>query len=227
MASTYPDDSLLLLSGIQHFAFCPRQWALIHVEQQWQENVRTFEGRSLHERADDPFFTESRGAMQVCRSLPLVSFTLGLYGMADVVEFHLSPAKTPATVELAGKKGYWLPYPVEYKRGKPKPDDRDAVQLCAQAICLEEMLGVSIAEGSLFYGQTRRRQIVPLDISLRKRVSELAEDMHFLFEQGTTPQPQKNRACAECSLVELCLPRIEHRQHKVDDYIKNNITEAQ
>lgn len=223
----YPDDSLLLLSGIQHFAFCRRQWALIHVEQQWQENVRTFEGRSLHERVDDPFFTESRGAMQVCRSLPLVSYTLGLYGVADVVEFHQSPAETPATIRLTGKEGYWLLYPVEYKRGKPKPDDRDAVQLCAQAVCLEEMLGVSIAEGSLFYGQTRRRQIVSLEGSLRKRVAELAADMHVAFERGVTPPPQKSRACAECSLVELCLPKIERKQHTVAQYIEKAIRERE
>jgi CRISPR-associated exonuclease Cas4 len=225
MTSGYTDDDLLLLSGIQHFAFCPRQWGLIHVEQQWQENVRTFEGRSLHERVDDPFFTESRGTMLICRSLPLVSYTLGLYGVADVVEFHQSPEKTLATISLPGKDGYWLLYPVEYKRGKPKSDDRDAVQLCAQAICLEEMLGVSVTEGSLFYGQTRRRQIVALDVTLRKRVTELAEGMHSLFEQGVTPSPQKSRACPECSLVEICLPKIERKQHTVAQYIEKAITE--
>jgi CRISPR-associated exonuclease Cas4 len=121
MVSSYPDDDLLLLSGIQHFAFCPRQWALIHVEQQWQENVRTFEGHTLHERVDDPFFTESRGAMLVCRSLPLVSYILGLYGVADVVEFHQSPEKTPATIQLPGKDGYWLLYPVEYNAANQSP----------------------------------------------------------------------------------------------------------
>jgi CRISPR-associated exonuclease Cas4 len=222
--TTYPDDSLLMLSGIQHFAFCPRQWALIHVEQQWQENLRTFEGRSLHERVDDPFFTESRGTMQVCRSLPLVSYSLGLYGVADVVEFHQAPEKTAATITLPNKKGYWLPYPVEYKRGKPKPDDRDAVQLCAQAICLEEMLGISISEGSLFYGQTRRRQIVALDASLRKRVIELSDSMHSLFELGVTPPPQKTKACQECSLVELCLPKMERTRHTVAQYIEKSLS---
>lgn len=226
MTTSYTDEELLMLSGIQHFAFCPRQWALIHVEQQWQENVRTFEGRSLHERVDDPLFTESRGTMLVCRSLPLVSYTLGLYGVADVVEFHQSPDKTPATIQLPGKEGHWLLYPVEYKRGKPKPDDRDAVQLCAQAICLEEMLGANLAEGSLFYGQTRRRQIVTLDESLRQRVAELAEGMHSLFEQGVTPPPQKTRACAECSLVELCLPKIELKRHTVAQYIEKAIAEG-
>ena len=225
MVDTYSDDDLLMLSGIQHIAFCERQWALIHIEQQWQENLRTFEGRSLHERVDDPFFTESRGTMLVCRSVPLLSRILGLNGVADVVEFHKAPEKTPSTISFADKEGFWLLYPVEYKRGKPKPDDRDAVQLCAQAICLEEMLGVTVAEGSLYYGQTRRRQIVAFDITLRKRVAELAEQMHTLFRDGITPPPRKTQSCRECSLVEICLPKIERKHHTVSRYIEKAIDE--
>ena len=203
------EEDYLFLSGIQHIAFCPRQFALIHIEQQWQENILTFDGRAMHERADDPFFVESRGAVLISRSVPLVSHKLGLYGIADVVEFHKSKEGIP----IEGQDGFWHPYPVEYKRGKPKKDDRDQVQLCAQAMCLEEMLGVEIPTGALFYGKTRRRQVVKLDVSLRERVSELSLQMHRLFEQGITPKPIKTKACESCSLVDLCLPKSAARKN--------------
>lgn len=206
--TTYSDEDLLMLSGIQHFAFCRRQWALIHIEQQWRENLRTFEGRDMHERADDPFFTEARGTVIITRSMPLVSRRLGLYGVADVVEFH----GDEAGVMLKGRSGLWRPHPVEYKVGQPKPDDRDLVQLCAQALCLEEIFGVAVTAGDLFYGKTRRRQRIDFDEALKNRVGELAAGMHDLFQRGVTPPPESKTAYQSCSLVEICLPRLNAKQ---------------
>lgn len=199
---TYSDDDLLQLSGIQHFAFCRRQWALIHIEQQWQENLLTFRGRELHERADDPFLAEARGTVVITRAMPIISRQLGLYGVADVVEFY----QDEVGIAIKGRAGLWRPHPVEYKLGQPKPDDRDQVQLCAQAICLEEMLGVSINAGALFYGRTRRRQQVDFDAALRERVFTLAAEMHELFQGGFTPPAEYSSACKSCSLIEICLP---------------------
>lgn len=214
----YSDDQLLPLSGIQHFAFCRRQWALIHLEQQWQENLLTFGGRELHERADDPFLIESRRDVLVTRSQPLVSRSLGFYGVADVVEFW----RDQSGISISSYPGLWRPRPVEYKYGKAKSDDRDMVQLCAQAMCLEEMLGIHIAEGDLFYGRTRRRQSVRFDDGLRKRVEELSDQMHRLFEEGVTPLPEYSRACRSCSLVELCLPEMKGSV-SVRSYILNRL----
>lgn len=213
---SYEEEDCLPLSGIQHCAFCPRQFALIHIERAWAENVLTFEGRVMHDRADDPFFVESRGTVLITRSVPLLSRTLGLYGVADVVEFHLCPDNG---VTLAGRDGKWQPYPVEYKRGQPKADDRDTVQLCAQALCLEEMLQVPVAEGALFYGKTRRRQTVQFDLTLRNRVSQLAELMHRLYESGQTPAPARTKACKRCSLEGICLPRLSEAKG-VRRYVK-------
>ena len=206
--SNYSDDELLMISGIQHFAFCRRQWALIHIEQQWQENLLTFGGRELHERVDDPFFTEARGTVLVTRSLPIISRRLGLYGVADVVEFY----RSDEGVRLRGRNGLWRPHPVEYKYGEPKIDERDMVQLCAQAFCLEEMFNTSIAQGDIFYGRVRRRQKVEFDEALRQRVIELSREMHRLFDKGTTPLPEQTKACRSCSLVEICLPHTGKRR---------------
>lgn len=218
--TTHSEDALLMLSGIQHFAFCPRQWALIHIEQQWQENLLTFSGRELHERADDPFFNESRGDVLVIRSLPLVSRSLGLYGVADVVEFH----RDPGGVVLAHRPGRWRPHPVEYKLGQPKGDDRDMVQLCAQGICLEEQFGVPVTAGDLFYGRTRRRQPVEFDGTLKERVRQLAAGMHELFDRGITPPAEYRAACKNCSLMEICLPGPKSRK-SVQRYLEEALRE--
>ncbi len=208
----YAEEDWLPLSGIQHMAFCPRQFALIHVERQWIENPLTFEGRMLHERTDDPFSFEARGTILIARSVPLASPVLGLYGVADVVEFHRCDTghdhdkMTGVGIALHGRDGLWIPYPVEYKRGKPKPDDCDEVQVCAQAICLEEMLGTSINEGALFYGKTRRRQSVRFDMAMRARVMDLCRSMHELYAAGTTPAATRSRACESCSVADVCLP---------------------
>ncbi len=198
------EEEYLALSGIQHFAFCRRQWALIHIEQQWAENLRTVEGDLLHQRAHDEQQTERRGDTLIVRGLRVVSHRLQVQGVCDVVEFH----RDPGGVSLSGREGTWLPYPVEYKRGKPKPFDADELQLCAQAMCLEEMLLCAIPEGSLFYGEPRRRTKVPLDDALRARVESILAEMRDLYARGHTPKAKPGKGCASCSLKDLCLPRL-------------------
>ena len=215
--TTYSDEDLLSLSGIQHFAFCERQWALIHVEHQWAENVKTVEGQQLHERVDDPYFTETRHDVKVVRATPLVSRRLGLYGIADVIEYISNPeTESPLEIRI-----------VEYKRGKPKSDDRDEVQLCAQAMCLEEMLRTKLDHGFLFYGETRRRLMVEFTEGLRERVFLLAWRMHDLFEKGITPLPFKGKKCHNCSLKDLCLPSLGKNPRKAASYINSLVKEME
>lgn len=199
---SYREEDYLQLSGIQHFAFCPRQWALIHLEHLWQENYQTAQGQLLHQRCHDANQDESRGDLLILRDLRISSPSLGLSGACDVVEFHRNSQGVP----LQGREGLWLPYPVEYKRGKPKPHQADELQLCAQAICLEEMLCCSIPQGALFYGEPRRRQQVALDSSLRQKVKEMAEQMHQYARRGYTPKVKPKKGCSACSLKDLCLP---------------------
>lgn len=219
MKREYTADELLPLSGIQHFSFCRRQWALIHVERQWQENVLTVEGKLLHQRADDPFFAEVRSGVIITRSMPVASYRLGLVGVCDVVEF------TPSEegVNLPGRQGIYRPMPVEYKRGKEKFDPCDEVQLCAQAICLEEMLSVPIFTAGLFYGETRRRVAVELSAALRAEVSRMAQEMHAYFERGYTPQVKPSKACKSCSLNDLCLPGLQNKPVSASSYIQNQV----
>ena len=215
------DEDYLLLSGIQHMAFCERQWALIHLEQVWAENVRTVEGKHLHDRTDDPFKDESRKILRIVRSMPIISQKLGLRGVADVVEFHESKENIEGeNCRLKNREGWWRPVPVEYKRGRPKPDDRDAVQLCAQAIALEEMLHVSIPSGFLFYGQIRRRSMVPLDERLRQHTIELSSYMHRLAREGITPKAKRGKHCSLCSLIEQCQPYWMLRHRPIADYLE-------
>ena len=216
-----PDDDLLLLSGIQHMAFCERQWALIHIEQVWAESSRTVEGKHLHERADDPYFDESRKNLRIVRSMQLVSQRLGLRGVADVVEFY--QCETPdekLCCSLTDRQDWWRPAPVEYKRGKPKPDDRDAVQLCAQAMALEEMLDVEVREGFLFYAQIKRREAVAIDEKLRSHSVELAMRMHEYLRAGVTPKAPQGKRCSLCSLVEQCQPQLTLKHRSVAKYLE-------
>lgn len=217
----YTDDSLLPLSGLQHFAFCRRQWALIHIERQWEENLRTVEGRHLHEKVHSGLDVELKGAVLVARSVPLVSYKLGLYGVADVVEFH--PSAGGQGVRLPGRDGVWRVHPVEYKRGRPKPDHRDEVQLCAQAMCLEEMLGAEVRDGSFFYGETRRRLLVRFSASLRNQVESLAREMHDMFARGVTPSAPPGVRCSLCSLKDLCLPQLTRRPKSVQKYLRTHL----
>jgi len=173
----YQEEDFLLLSGIQHFVFCKRQWALIHIEQQWQENLRTIEGEILHERTHDNSIKEKRGDLIVSRGMGIFSRSLGITGTCDVVELH----RTSDGVNIFGRDGTYKPIPVEYKRGKPKTDNSDVLQLCAQAMCLEEMLLCVIPEAFLFYGETKRRLKIILDDEIREQVRTICKEMHELY----------------------------------------------
>ena len=212
---SYREEDYLLLSGLQHFIFCRRQWALIHIEHQWSENIRTVDGELSHKRAHDAQQREKRGNLLILRGLPIASDRLGLSGQCDVVEFH-ADAKG---VSFRGEEGLWLPFPVEYKKGAPKEDLSDRMQLCAQAICLEEMLCCEIPEGALFYGETRRRFPVTFTQELRDEVQRSAVEMHQLFDRGHTPKVKPTKSCQACSLKELCLP-VLMRKGNVANYLR-------
>ena len=208
----FREDEYLMLSGLQHFAFCRRQWALIHMEQQWAENFRTADGRLMHDRAHDSDFREKRGDVIITRAMQVASAELGISGECDIVEFH----KAADGIRLNGLDGTYQVIPVEYKRGKPKEDDCDAVQLCAQALCLEEMLCCEIPQAYLYYGETRRRQTVALDAVLRKRTADMIAEMHELFRRQHTPKARRTKACNACSLKDVCLPVLEKKRSAAD-----------
>lgn len=201
---SYHEDDYLQLSGLQHYAFCCRQWALIHIEDLWAENLRTTEGHLLHERAHDTSLRERRGNIITVRGVSVHSPALGVSGQCDVLEYHADPDGIP----LPDAEGTWLPYPVEYKRGHSKDTDADRLQLCAQAMCLEEMLCCDIPEGALFYGETRRREVVFFTDDLRARVRDDLAEMHELYRRGHTPKVKPSKSCNACSLKELCLPKL-------------------
>ena len=219
----YPPDEWLALSGIQHFVFCRRQWALIHVERQWQENALTAEGRILHRRADDPFFTEKRKGGVIGRSVPVFSPALGLTGMCDVVEFVVAADG----IQLPGREGFYRPVPVEYKRGRKKRDHCDEAQLCAQAMCLEEMLATDIPAGTIYYAQTRRREAVAFSADLRDKVLMAVQEMHAYYQRGYTPKVKPTKACRSCSLADICLPDLLTKRVTASKYIRQHIEEAQ
>ena len=215
------NDEPLMISGLQHFVFCRRQWALIHVEQLWKENARTVEGNLMHRRAHDEKQMEKRSGLITMRGLRVHSKRLNITGICDVVEFR----QQENGVALAGYEGHWQPYPVEYKRGKPKTHDADELQLCAQAMCLEEMLLCTVAEGSLYYGEPRRRTRVEFSADMRSRVETLIEEMHQDMRRGYTPRPRQTKGCQACSLRDLCLPGLG-RAPAVSDYIQQHMKEA-
>lgn len=217
----FKEEEYLQLSGLQHFSFCRRQWALIHIEQQWAENLRTTDGRILHEKAHDSSIREKRGDLIVTRDMSIHSPTLGVSGSCDVVEFHRGTEGIP----MAGQEGLWQPYPVEYKRGSPKSTDADKLQLCAQAMCLEEMLCCDIPEGAIFYGEIRRREVVDLDEELRGKVRTLLEQMHDLYRRSHTPKVKPAKGCNACSLKELCLPKLV-KKRSVMDYLRKSLEET-
>lgn len=211
-SGNYTDDELLMLSGLQHVAFCKRQWALIHLEKQWRENYHTARGEVFHERAHLAGYSTS-GSVRSMRAVKLVSYRLGLRGEADVVEFWEDDGGGWAK---NGKR--YSVRPVEYKVGKAKSEDWDRVQVCAQALCLEEMYDCTVDEGVLFYGKTRRREVVPLSPSLRARVEEAANEIHELFEARKTPNPTKLSRCSRCSLNDICMPKAT--AFRVESYWK-------
>jgi CRISPR-associated exonuclease Cas4 len=217
----YAEENFLALSGLQHFAFCRRQWALIHIEQAWQENLLTTEGGFLHDRVHKADLEKRRNII-IVRSMPVFSSALGIRGVCDVVEFH----RNSKGVVLHDQKERYRPVPVEYKRGRPKEQDADLLQLCAQAMCLEEMLACDVPEGFIFYGETRRRLSVLLDNALRNRVKELLEEMHLYYRRGHTPKAKPSKSCRACSLVDLCLPKLV-KKRSTAAYIQAMIGEVQ
>ena len=204
----YKEEDFLQLSGLQHFKFCRRQWALIHIENLWAENYRTTDGMIFHENAHNGSFSESRGNLYITRGIRIFSETLGVSGTCDVLEFR----KSEDGITIKDKEGLWQPYPVEYKRGKPKDNTSDALQLCAQAMCLEEMLCCSISKGALYYGETQHRQEIDLNEDLRNEVKKLLSEMHELFNRGYTPKVKPTKGCNACSLKDLCLPELMQKK---------------
>lgn len=224
----YDEDDLLPISALQHLAFCERQCALIYLENAWAENRLTAEGRQLHERTHAEG-VESRGDLRTVRGLRLQSLRLGLSGVTDVVEFHRCPESlggSDAGVELPGITGRWRPYPVEYKRGKPKADLCDEVQVCAQAICLEEMLGVSIAEGALYYGRPHRRHEVQFLTYLRDATERLALRLHEMVAGGATPPAVYEKKCESCSMLDICLPKSAAAGRSARRYLADALSDA-
>lgn len=211
----YEEADYLQLSGLQHFVFCRRQWALIHIENQWRENLRTIEGNIMHERVHDDAKREHRGDRIITRGMRIYSLDLGISGACDAVEF----IRSETGISLAGLDGKYQPYPVEYKKGKPREDHANDLQLCAQAMCLEEMLCCEIPEGALFFGETRRRVKVALTQELREEVQAALKEMHQLYQRHYTPVVKRTKACNACSLKEICLP-VLMKKRSVSAYYK-------
>lgn len=211
----YAESDYLMLSGIQHFQFCKRQWSLIHIEQQWAENEATAHGQILHQKADNPYIKEKRKDVITSRAMHVSSKELGLYGILDVVEFH----KDEKGVPIKGKRGKWLPVIIEYKRGKPKRDTRDIVQLVAQTICLEETLGCAIEYGYLYYHSVNQKRQIEITSDLRKEVAELACQMHEYYDKKLIPKAEYFKNCQLCSLVDICMPRLSKKARNIDNYI--------
>lgn len=218
---TYREEDYLLLSGLQHFKFCRRQWALIHVEHQWEENFRTIDGTLMHHNVHERGAVESRGDLLLVRALPVFSASLGVTGACDMVEFH----RSPDGITLRDRTGLWQPYPVEYKRGRPNARSGDTLQLCGQAMCLEEMLCCTISEGALYYGEPRRRLTVSFSEDLRQEVRKTLQEMHDLYQRGRTPKAKPTKSCRACSLKELCLPTLS-KQVSVKQYLADALEEA-
>lgn len=211
----FKEEDCLQISGIQHFAFCKRQWALIYIEGQWIENLRTAEGRSMHKNAHDTGFSEKRGDLTAVRGMRVRSAEYGISGECDVVEFIRDDT---GGIPVTGLDGRYRVNPVEYKRGSPKEGDCDIMQLCAQALCLEEMLCCEITEGCLYYGETKRRLRVSLDNTIREKTLETIGEMHRLYDRGHTPAAKRTRSCNACSLRDICLPELEKKN--VSEYLR-------
>lgn len=227
----FEEEELLPVSALQHLLFCPRRAALVFIEGIWDENRATAEGALAHERVHgaEP---ESRGEVRIARGLRIRSLQLGLTGQADVVEFHRLPdeaalqmasGKLPAGVALEGGEGFWRPYPIEYKSGRLRHERGYEVQLCAQALCLEEMMSVRINQGALFYGKTKRRLEIPFDEKLRMETEEAAQRLHRLVDSRRTPKARYERKCRECSLLSVCMPKVTGVQKDVAAYLQKAI----
>ncbi|MFJ1626694.1 CRISPR-associated protein Cas4 [Marinilactibacillus psychrotolerans] len=213
-------EEFLMLSGIQHFKFCPRQWALIHIEQQWEENIKTIQGNHLHRNADQPFMKEKRGHKLVTRSMHVQSKELRITGICDVVEL----VKDKDGVFIPKLNDVFRVIPIEYKRGKPKKDNIDILQLTAQAICLEEMLLCEIDKGYIYYNEIRNRQEIEFTDQLRGEVRKTIQQMQELYSKKHTPKVKTGSWCKNCSLQNICLPRLMQKE-SVSKYIERKINE--
>ena len=218
----YSEDDYLMISGIQHFKFCRRQWALIHIEQQWEENVHTVVGELMHKKVHDPLLKEKRKDTITARALPVSSRELGISGECDLVEFH----KCEDGIMLYGHRGIYSVYPVEYKKGKPKLTEEDKLQLAAQVLCLEEMFSTQIPEGAIFYGETRRREPVEITKELREEVRDVFREMHGYYSRRYTPRVKYSKSCNACSLKEICLPKLG-KTGSVKSYIQRMLEEEE
>ena len=216
----YGEDDYLMISGIQHFKFCRRQWALIHIEQQWEENAHTVMGGLMHRRVHDPLLAEKRKGTIIVRALPVSSREMGICGECDMVEFR----RCEEGIRLHGHRGTYSIYPIEYKKGKPKVTDEDKLQLAAQIMCLEEMFSAQISEGAIFYGETRRREAVEMTEDLRREVKNCFREMHQYYDRQYTPKVKYNKSCNACSLREICLPKIS-KVKPVKTYISQMLRE--
>jgi CRISPR-associated exonuclease Cas4 len=218
----YEEEDFLNLSGIQHFEFCRRQWALIHIEQQWADNLRTVEGELFHAKAHDGSIAEKRGDLITSRGMAVYSKILGINGVCDIVEFQ----REESGIELFGRKGKYKVYPVEYKRGEPKQNDIDILQLVAQVICLEEMLCCSIDTGYLYYGETRHRIQITINNILREKVVSIIHEMHEMYRMRYTPKVKMSKSCNACSLKDICIPKLG-KNKSVKRYIDSLINEVE
>ena len=247
-SAAFEEDDLLPISAVSDFVFCRRRAGLHLIEQQWEDNLSTVEGSILHERSHEGGPTEARPGIRIARSLRLRSLTLGLVGVADVVEFHRADSDsvgapsvaictddhgTPAIatevaptgdrgcvgVVLPGVKGRWRPFPIEYKRGRMRDEESFAVQACAQALCLEECLGCCVPEGAVFYGKSQRRLAVVFDDELRARTCMAVSGLHEMVRSGRTPPPEPGPKCKECSMEPVCRPKVTGAQRSAELYL--------
>ena len=216
----YDEQDFLMISGIQHYQFCPRQWALDHIEHQWRENYLTTEGHAIHEHVHDAAVKEKRGNLLITRGMPVQSRQFGIYGVCDAVEFHRDKE---AGVAIFGYSGSWLPCPVEYKHGHLKTDQSDQMQLLPEAVCLEEMLVCQIDYGYLYFNETHARVKVEFDPALRQQFSEICTAMHQLWQRQYTPKVRPSKKCQRCSLQELCLPQLTEKE-TVSTYLKRRLS---
>jgi CRISPR-associated exonuclease Cas4 len=219
----YAEDDMLMLSGIQHYMFCPRQWALIHMEQQWTDNKLTIEGDILHRNVDNPFYRQKNGDTITLRSVHIASRQLGLYGISDAVELLPSDSAEDA-ITHDRYPGFWKPYPVEYKRGHSKLNECDEVQLAAQVICLEEMYGICIPYAALYYNEAKHREVISITDSLRRLTQQCADRMHEIYNSQQLPPASKQKSCKNCSLLDICMPELSNRA-QVSSYLKRHLYE--
>lgn len=213
----YTEDEYLMLSGIQHFYFCKKQWALIHISQEWKENADTMMGTVIHKKTDEPHIKEKRKGIFYSRAIPVASSKLGLTGILDTVEF----ISDPGGIEIAKRRGKWKPYIVEYKKGKKKSDNRDIVQLVAQVICLEEKYHCKIEHSYLYYHSTKKREKVEISQELKDEVYSLCLQMHKLYKNRKLPAAEYSSKCNKCSLYDVCMPNLKISKGQISKYIKD------